>query len=165
MHPGETTGPVGFWNEAGKMLDATATVQRLLADMRTAAIGRNFGHYDRLSEELEQFTQPYLSPAQPVNWLEHNLTPSQTVIADLLLSKMGKVVPRTSVLNALYFNKIEEAEPKIVDVFICNLRKRLTKSGFSIETIWGRGFRMVERNTGPSSIKTSSGAHRYEAAA
>lgn len=145
LQPGETTGPVGLWDQSGKMLDAHSTVRRLLHDMREAAVGRNFGHFDHLSEDLEAFTAPYLAPAQEVNWSGCNLTPSQTVIADLLLSKLGKVVPKSSILNALYFNKVEEADVKIIDIFLCHLRKRIKNTPYRIDTVFGTGLRMVKK--------------------
>jgi DNA-binding response OmpR family regulator len=142
MLVGETTGPVGFWNESGKQLDAAETVQRLLADMRTAAIGRNFGHYDRLSDELTVLARAYLGPTMVDNFAGCNLSPSERVISDLLLSKLGKVVSKSAVMNALYFNKVEEAQPKIIDVFLFRLRKRLAGK-FVIESVFGKGLRMV----------------------
>lgn len=34
----------------------------------------------------------------------------------------------------------EETNPKMVDVLICNLRKKLRVFGIEIETLWGRGY-------------------------
>lgn len=34
----------------------------------------------------------------------------------------------------------ETTDPKIVDVFICHLRKKLKGSGVEIKTLWGRGY-------------------------
>ncbi len=45
-------------------------------------------------------------------------------------------------LNHLY-GGIDEPELKIVDVFICKLRKKLaaaTRGDHYIETVWGRGY-------------------------
>jgi DNA-binding response OmpR family regulator len=71
-----------------------------------------------------------------------NLSPSERVISDLLLSKLGQVVTKSAVMNALYFNKVEEAQPKIIDVFLFRLRKRLAGK-FVIESVFGKGLRMV----------------------
>jgi DNA-binding response OmpR family regulator len=142
MLVGETTGPVGFWNESGKQLDAVETVQRLLADMRTAAIGRNLGHYDRLSDELSIFAQAYLTTPPVDNFADCKLSPSERVLADLLYSKLGKVVSKDSLMSALYFNKVEEAQPKILDVFMFHIRKAIAGK-FVIESEKTVGFRMV----------------------
>ncbi len=39
---------------------------------------------------------------------------------------------------------MDEPEIKIVDVFVCKLRKKLTSAGFEtpIETVWGQGYVM-----------------------
>jgi DNA-binding response OmpR family regulator len=84
----------------------------------------------------------YLAPAMMDNFPGCNLSPSERVISDLLLSKLGQVVTKSAVMNALYFNKVEEAQPKIIDVFLFRLRKRLAGK-FVIESVFGKGLRMV----------------------
>jgi hypothetical protein len=37
-------------------------------------------------------------------------------------------------------NNPEETDPKMVDVVICNLRKKLKPFGLTINTLWGRGY-------------------------
>jgi two-component system cell cycle response regulator CtrA len=39
---------------------------------------------------------------------------------------------------------MDEPELKIIDVFICKVRKKLAEAGAPklIETVWGRGYRM-----------------------
>jgi len=49
-------------------------------------------------------------------------------------------------LNHLY-GGMEEPEPKIIDVFICKLRKKLANVSNGkdyIETVWGRGYVLCE---------------------
>ena len=48
-------------------------------------------------------------------------------------------------LNHLY-GGLDEPEAKIIDVFICKLRKKLSANGGHdyIETIWGRGYTLRE---------------------
>src|SRR5262249_60589791 len=49
-------------------------------------------------------------------------------------------------LNHLY-GGLDEPEPKIIDVFICKLRKKLVNASGGkdyVETIWGRGYRLRE---------------------
>ncbi|WP_445493167.1 helix-turn-helix domain-containing protein [Rhodopseudomonas sp. RCAM05734] len=36
----------------------------------------------------------------------------------------------------------EEVEIKIIDVFVCKIRKKLKRFGIEIETVWGQGYRM-----------------------
>jgi two-component system cell cycle response regulator CtrA len=44
-------------------------------------------------------------------------------------------------------------EPKIIDVFICKMRKKLKPFGIKIKTIWGQGYFMSE--------DSKATAHRY----
>lgn len=47
-----------------------------------------------------------------------------------------------SVLYGLRPDGDEEVEIKIIDVFVCKIRKKLEKFEIGIETVWGRGYRM-----------------------
>ena len=40
----------------------------------------------------------------------------------------------------------EETDPKMVDVVICNLRKKLKPFGLTIHTLWGRGYYFDEKD-------------------
>jgi hypothetical protein len=40
----------------------------------------------------------------------------------------------------------EETDPKMVDVVICNLRKKLLPFGLKIHTLWGRGYYFDEKD-------------------
>ena len=55
--------------------------------------------------------------------------------------------PRTftkeQLLNATADIGFDEREIKIVDVFVCKARKKLQPLGVNIETVWGRGYRIV----------------------
>src|SRR3546814_16192776 len=61
---------------------------------------------------------------------------------DLLSLRKGPTLTNEMFLNHLY-GGMDEPELKIIDVFICKLRKKLSLaySGDNyIETIWGRGY-------------------------
>ena len=61
---------------------------------------------------------------------------------ELLSLRKGMTVTKDMFLNHLY-GGMDEPELKIIDVFICKLRKKLAKAtgGESyIETVWGRGY-------------------------
>jgi two-component system cell cycle response regulator CtrA len=50
---------------------------------------------------------------------------------------------KQAIMNALYFDRIDkEPEIKIVDVFICKLRAKLSPHQLAIETVWGQGYCM-----------------------
>jgi two-component system cell cycle response regulator CtrA len=65
---------------------------------------------------------------------------------ELLGLHQGKTVTKEQFLNHLY-GGIEEPEQKIIDVFICKLRKKLNNASGGkdyIETSWGRGYVLRE---------------------
>ncbi|MBC7800708.1 MAG: winged helix-turn-helix transcriptional regulator, partial [Gemmatimonadaceae bacterium] len=55
--------------------------------------------------------------------------------------RKGMVLTKEAFLNHLY-GGMDEPEMKIIDVFICKLRKKLAAAGADqiIGTIWGRGY-------------------------
>jgi len=71
-----------------------------------------------------------------------HLTPSEYKILELLSLRKNTLLTKEMCLNHLY-NGLKEPEVKIIDVFICKLRKKLAEaSGASsqIETVWGGGY-------------------------
>jgi two-component system cell cycle response regulator CtrA len=75
-----------------------------------------------------------------------NLTSKEYQILELLCLRKGSVVPKEAFLNQLY-GGLDEPESKIIDVFICRLRKKLadpSRGKNYIETIFGRGYVLRE---------------------
>ncbi len=77
-----------------------------------------------------------------VNGVAIHLTPSEYKMLELLSLRKNTVLTKEQCLNHLY-NRLSEPEIKIIDVFICKLRKKIAAaaSGDSqIETVWGGGY-------------------------
>jgi two-component system cell cycle response regulator CtrA len=77
-----------------------------------------------------------------VNGAPLHLTGKEYGILELLSLRKGQTLTKEHFLNHLY-GGIDEPELKIIDVFICKLRKKLSQatSGDNyIETVWGRGY-------------------------
>lgn len=54
------------------------------------------------------------------------------------------LVTKAQGMSALYSDRPNgEAEIKIVDVFVCKMRKKLKPFDIEIETVWGQGYRMT----------------------
>ncbi len=71
-----------------------------------------------------------------------HLTSKEYAILELLAMRKGTVLTKEMFLNHLY-GGIDEPELKIIDVFICKLRKKLYDASGGknyIETVWGRGY-------------------------
>jgi two-component system cell cycle response regulator CtrA len=71
-----------------------------------------------------------------------HLTGKEYGIIELLALRKGLTLAKEAFLNHLY-NGMDEPEIKIIDVFICKLRKKLEDASGGInyiETVWGRGY-------------------------
>ena len=71
-----------------------------------------------------------------------HLTGKEYGILELLSLRKGTTLTKEMFLNHLY-GGMDEPEVKIIDVFICKLRKKLenaTDGENYIETVWGRGY-------------------------
>ena len=77
-----------------------------------------------------------------VNAHRVHLTGKEYQMLELLSLRKGTTLTKEMFLNHLY-NGMDEPELKIIDVFICKLRKKLahaTGGDHYIETVWGRGY-------------------------
>ena len=71
-----------------------------------------------------------------------HLTGKEYGIIELLSLRKGTTLTKEMFLNHLY-GGMDEPEVKIIDVFICKLRKKIadrTDGDNYIETVWGRGY-------------------------
>ncbi|MCK0068740.1 MULTISPECIES: response regulator transcription factor CtrA [Kordiimonas] len=71
-----------------------------------------------------------------------HLTGKEYAMLELLSLRKGSTLTKEMFLNHLY-GGIDEPELKIIDVFICKLRKKLAAASEGdnyIETVWGRGY-------------------------
>jgi two-component system cell cycle response regulator CtrA len=77
-----------------------------------------------------------------------HLTGKEYAILELLTLRKGLVLTKEVFLNHLY-GGIDEPEAKIIDVFICKLRKKLAQVGAGelIGTVWGRGYVLRDPST------------------
>jgi DNA-binding response OmpR family regulator len=77
-----------------------------------------------------------------VNGQRVHLTGKEYQMLELLSLRKGTTLTKEMFLNHLY-GGMDEPELKIIDVFICKLRKKLqaaTSGKHYIETVWGRGY-------------------------
>jgi two-component system cell cycle response regulator CtrA len=85
-----------------------------------------------------------------------HLTGKEYLILELLVLRKGSILTKEAFLNHLY-GGLDEPEIKIIDVFICKLRKKLQSAGFgsTISTVWGRGYMLRD----PSSSEINIDKH------
>jgi two-component system cell cycle response regulator CtrA len=82
-----------------------------------------------------------------VNGARVHLTGKEYQMLELLSLRKGTTLTKEMFLNHLY-GGLDELEVKIIDVFICELRKKLANASSNgkdyIETVWGRGYVLRE---------------------
>ncbi|MDE1147572.1 MAG: response regulator transcription factor [Azospirillaceae bacterium] len=120
--------------------------RELLARMQ-AIVRRSKGHSDSvirtgpLTVNLD--TRSVEVGGQPLH-----LTGKEYGILELLSLRKGTTLTKEMFLNHLY-GGMDEPELKIIDVFVCKLRKKLaqaTDGSNYIETVWGRGYVLRDPN-------------------
>jgi two-component system, cell cycle response regulator CtrA len=75
-----------------------------------------------------------------------NLTGKEYQMLELLSLRRGTTITKEMFLSQLY-GGMDEPEIKIIDVFVCKLRKKLANASNGqdyIETVWGRGYLLRE---------------------
>jgi len=81
-----------------------------------------------------------------VNGDRVNLTGKEYQMLELLCLRKGSTLTKEMFLNQLY-GGMDEPEIKIIDVFMCKLRKKLANASGGknyVETVWGRGYVLRE---------------------
>ena len=76
-----------------------------------------------------------------------HLTGKEYALLELLALRKGMIVSKEQFLNHLYGGTDEEPEMKIIDVFLCRIRNKITKLSGGvdyIQTVWGRGYILKE---------------------
>lgn len=119
-----------------KPFDAKELISRVQAVVR-----RSKGHAESLIK-IGRLTINLQSRTVDVDGKQLHLTGKEYAILELLCLRKGATLTKDMFLNHLY-GGIDEPELKIIDVFVCKLRKKLMDAldgECYIETIWGRGY-------------------------
>jgi len=73
-----------------------------------------------------------------------------------LALKADKLISKNSIYDAIYSMSVDQPFDKVIDVYICKLRKKITKaaaSGFPyIQTVRGRGYKLIAPENLPSQV-------------
>jgi two-component system cell cycle response regulator CtrA len=77
------------------------------------------------------------------------LTGKEFAVLQALVARKGVVLTKEMLLNQLY-GGMDEPEMKIIDVYVCKLRKKLAEAGVHkiIATVFGRGYAIHEPDAG-----------------
>lgn len=112
-------------------------IERLSRDAMLTYIGDLEAKLSELQPDATTAAAGYLAKA-------FRLTPKEAAV--LLALSDGRPHSKDGILTMVY-GGLDEPMVKIVDVFICKLRRKLTGSGIEIGTLWGQGY--VVEDTAP----------------
>jgi two-component system cell cycle response regulator CtrA len=120
-----------------------------------AIVRRSKGH-PRSVIEIGELSVNLNTKTVEVHGQRVHLTGKEYQILELLSLRKGTPVTKEMFLNNLY-GGMDEPELKVIDVFICKLRKKLqlaTGGKHYIETVWGRGYVLRD----PGAAHTAAGS-------
>lgn len=123
-----------------------------------AIVRRSAGHSRSVVETGRLTVDLHAGTVQVDAQLIH-LTSKEYRMLELLSLRKGTILPKEMFLNHLY-GGMDEPELKVIDVFICKLRKKLsaaTGGETYIKTIWGRGY-VLRDPTDPVEQSARTGA-------
>jgi DNA-binding winged helix-turn-helix (wHTH) protein len=104
---------------------------------------REFG----AGEDVRLLSVDFAIGAVTVDNQRVRLTGKEFAVFALLVQQAGKTCTKRDFLDHLYGSAMDQPELKIIDVFICKLRHKLSAAlnGHQpIGTVWGRGYRFGE---------------------
>jgi two-component system, cell cycle response regulator CtrA len=133
---------------ADDVVDQDIDPIELLARIR-AIVRRSRGH-SHSSLQIGPVTLNVELHSVVANGTDLSLTGKEFALLQLLMLRKNMVMTKEAILSQLY-GGMDEPELKIIDVFICKLRKKFAKAGVDdfIGTVWGRGY-MVRDQAGGS---------------
>ena len=124
-----------------------------------AIVRRSKGHADSVIKtgklEVNLDARTVEVDSKPVH-----LTGKEYGILELLSLRKGTTLTKEMFLNHLY-GGMDEPELKIIDVFVCKLRKKLSQASegeLYIETVWGRGYVLRDPVADPVGQKSAAQA-------
>jgi DNA-binding winged helix-turn-helix (wHTH) protein len=86
-----------------------------------------------------------------INGRKVSLTESERTVLECVFDQKGLVATRGMLFRSLYGNKGYRRDVKIVDVFICKIKKKIAaispEVADHIATVWGRGYALADSKT------------------
>ena len=130
------------------------TATRIAEVGRVAELERVIARQRRKLEEQDEVIRQLREKLEPAPFLMPSWVPHLTTKMEALLVALsdGRLHSKSSLMDVLYDHEADAPDDKIIDVFVCKLRRAL-KGRITIKTEWGRGYRML-----PESVSLLRGA-------
>jgi two-component system cell cycle response regulator CtrA len=114
---------------------------------RVRAIVRRSKGFSNPSIKIGRLTIDTKTRIVEIDGKKVDLTNKEFSVLELMAMRRNNPISKDSFLDHLY-GGMDEPELKIIDVFVCKLRKKLEDAsggeGF-IETVWGRGYMLADK--------------------
>jgi two-component system cell cycle response regulator CtrA len=113
---------------------------------RVQAIVRRSRGYAQSVVQIGDLTVNVDAKTVHIKQVRVNLTGKEYQMLELLSLRRGTTITKEMFLSQLY-GGMDEPEIKIIDVFMCKIRKKLANASNGkdyVETVWGRGYLLRE---------------------
>jgi len=126
-------------------------IRQLIKQMHTAArpdaISREI--MGRASHRIDTLCGAYMNADIFDAMAQYKLSKYETRLAEALFSNPGRLLSKSALFDALYFDHRDEPTSDIVNVWVCKLRKKIKNSPYDIENLHGMGYRGVIKQVAP----------------
>ena len=75
------------------------------------------------------------------------MTPNEYALLTYLISNKDRAIPRVELLDKIW-GYSTEVETRVADDTVKRLRKKIKDSNASVTTVWGYGFKLVDKKSG-----------------
>ena len=124
-----------------------------------AGIEVKFGNLTIVTSDLATYVSCEDNP-------DVHFTHSESVILAVLAMAKGRVVPKTMLYDQLYRSDSVNTDPKILDVYLCKIRKKIALWNLPVKvtSVWGRGWMLnppdsyTENNNASAAIAGAQGS-------
>jgi len=131
-----TGRPVGF-----RLPRGPTSLQRIEALLDTILSISQDPAVIAAADQIADICTAHMETIEAPTWTEYDLTPGEAGMFSLLLSKRGQVCSKQALFTVSCARG--ETMDKSIEVRICYMRKKLPADKFKIETVWGKGYRLL----------------------
>lgn len=116
---------------------------KLLGELR--ALSSN-PRIEEISDSIEVLSQAYSTDGTNCKWDTYGFTPKERDLVEALDVSRGRYVSRDNLIDRMYgqLSSDKIPDPKIIDVLVLKVRRKLVASGWTVGNSHGVGFRLEE---------------------